>query len=111
MTGMLPKGKPFNVDNHSLFQKYQPNTKWKNISISWQDTMCERKECLAPCIPMRNELPVQRNKVYHCVVTSGENIPVVQNSLIQVKGSSIALEKDRLISEARNSRNLFNIVN
>jgi hypothetical protein len=73
---MLPKKKPFNGENHSLFQKYLLKTKWKNISISWQDTMCERKECLAPCLPMRNELPVERNKAYHCVFISVENIPL-----------------------------------
>jgi hypothetical protein len=109
---MLLKKKPFNGENHSLFQKYPLKAKWKNISISGQDTMCERKECLAPCLPMRNDLPVERNKAYLCVFISVENIPFVQNSLIQMKGkSSVALEREPLFSEAKRSSNLFNIVN
>jgi hypothetical protein len=47
------------VENHSLFEKYPLQTKWTNSCISWHDTMCERQECLAPCLPMTNELPVE----------------------------------------------------
>jgi hypothetical protein len=61
---MLAKQKPFTVQKNSLFEKYPLHTKWTNTSTSWQDKMCERQECLAPSLPMCNELVVERNPAH-----------------------------------------------
>jgi hypothetical protein len=63
--GMLEKRKTFKVENHSLFEKYPLQMKWTNTCISYHDAMGERQQCLAPCLPMRNELPVERNTAYN----------------------------------------------
>jgi hypothetical protein len=62
---MLVKLKSFKVENPSHFEKYSLQTKWTNICTSRHDEMCERQEYLAPSLPMRNELPVERNTAYH----------------------------------------------
>jgi hypothetical protein len=63
--GMLTKQMCFKVENQSLFEKYLLQMNRRNTCSSWHSTMCERQECLPPCLPLRIEFPVGRNTVYH----------------------------------------------
>jgi hypothetical protein len=99
--------KAFKTGHSLTLWIYPLQTKWAHTLIWWQDAMYARQqEFLAPCLPMRNEFPVDRISAQHWVLSGVRNITLVSTRCLQVNGSrpvyhvrkSLMLEASSLFS-------------
>jgi hypothetical protein len=93
----------FEWKNHSLFEKYPLQTKWRSICILWNKTICVRLGVSCTLLLRRIELSFERNTVYLSGFSSVRNISFLQYSSIQVNwGSTVSLgRKPSMLEEGR----------
>jgi hypothetical protein len=94
-------------ENHSLYEKYPLQNKWRNICILWNSTICVRGRSVLNIVSLW-ELSYFLYEFCLPQGSSVRNITTVQNSNFQVSGrSTLSTGRKPSMLEARGSNTLF----